>query len=414
MIRHIGDQSLLMHPRQLRAPRRRVRGRRARRCSAGARTSGRRHQPAVRSGSPARSSSASRPCPSPTRTAGMDPADLATVDAVRLFVERAQAVAPTFALTAANADGRGPAVPSPRRAAAGDRACRVAGRRPAGHGDRRSAGRSLRAPGRRQPDRAVAPADAQGDPRLELQPAHGRAAPRAPCDSRCSSAARRSRQRSSCAPATASARATCSASSASSSSNPWSRSTMRTRSRATGCSRRSASTAVIDSSSVGERGAIEAAHAAWALRLAAQAEVALPGNAWQASLARLELDHDNLRAALDRSLTADAGARPAPRRQHVAVVAVAGLPRGGTALAWAGARPAGTPSADRAHALVGLAALTIRSGEPGAGARHAGEAFADLPGLGDTRGACRALQVLGVAAWSEDDLPAAEDVYRQA
>ena len=35
-----------------------------------------------------------------------------------------------------------------------------------------------------------------------------------------------------------------------------------------------------------------------------------------------------------------------------------------------------TPTEERARAMLGLAALTIRSGEPGAGARHAREAFA--------------------------------------
>jgi hypothetical protein len=71
-----------------------------------------------------------------------------------------------------------------------------------------------------------------------------------------------------------------------------------------------------------------------------------------------------------------------------------------------------TPTVERARALVGLAALTIRSGEPGAGGRHADKAFAMYRGLGDPRGACRALQVLGVVSWSEDDLEAAEKTYR--
>jgi tetratricopeptide (TPR) repeat protein len=71
-----------------------------------------------------------------------------------------------------------------------------------------------------------------------------------------------------------------------------------------------------------------------------------------------------------------------------------------------------TPTLERARALVGLAALTIRSGETSAGARHAEDAFATYRELGDPQGACRALQVLGVASWSEDDLEAAEKTYR--
>ena len=64
--------------------------------------------------------------------------------------------------------------------------------------------------------------------------------------------------------------------------------------------------------------------------------------------------------------------------------------------------------------MLGLAALTIRSGEPATGARHAHEAFAIYRELGDAQGACRALQVIGAASWSEDDLEAAERRYRQS
>ncbi len=92
---------------------------------------------------------------------------------------------------------------------------------------------------------------------------------------------------------------------------------------------------------VGERGAIEAAHAAWALRLAARAEVRTPGQRVagvpRPARARERQPAGSARPEPDRG----PGARPAPRRQHVAVVAVAGLPRGGASLAGASARPAG-------------------------------------------------------------------------
>ena len=103
-----------------------------------------------------------------------------SIDSVRLFVERAQAVDPTFALTLEDAPGRRAPVPSPRRSAPGDRAGGVARRRPPGRRDRRSPGRSLPPPGRRQPDGAVPPADAQGHAGLELQPADRAGAPDAP------------------------------------------------------------------------------------------------------------------------------------------------------------------------------------------------------------------------------------------
>jgi predicted ATPase/DNA-binding SARP family transcriptional activator len=162
----------------------------------------------------------------------------------------------------------------------------------------------------------------------------------------------------------------------------------------------------------GEREATEAAHGTWALALAEQAEAALPGPEWQASLARLELDHDNLRAALDRSLSADAD-----RALRLAASTWQSwlwhgyLAEGRRSLSRALDGPP-TPTVDRARALVGLAALTIRSGETAAGARHADEAFAIFRKLGDPQGACRALQVLGVTNWSEDDLEAAEKTYR--
>ena len=162
----------------------------------------------------------------------------------------------------------------------------------------------------------------------------------------------------------------------------------------------------------GEREATEAAHGTWALALADQAEAALPGPEWQASLARLELDHDNLRAALERSLSADMDrALRLAASMWQSWLWHGYLAEGRRSLGRALGGPP-TPTVERARALVGLAALTIRSGETAAGARHADEAFTIYRGLGDPQGACRALQVLGVTSWSEDDLGAAEKTYR--
>lgn len=161
-----------------------------------------------------------------------------------------------------------------------------------------------------------------------------------------------------------------------------------------------------------EREATEAAHGAWALALADQAEAALPGPEWQASLALLELDHDNLRAALDRSLSADMDrALRLAASMWPSWLWHGYLAEGRRSLGRALDGPP-TPTIERSRALVGLAALSIRSGETAAGARHADEAFAIYRELGDPRGACRALQVLGVTSWSEDDLEAAEKTYR--
>jgi predicted ATPase len=162
----------------------------------------------------------------------------------------------------------------------------------------------------------------------------------------------------------------------------------------------------------GEREATEAAHGTWAVALADRAEADLPGPEWHTSLARLELDHDNIRAALDRSLSADIGrALRLAASMWQSWLWHGYLAEGRRSLGRALDGPS-TPTVERARALVGLAALTIRSGETNAGARHADEAFAIYQALGDPQGACRALQVLGVASWSEDDLEAADKTYR--
>ena len=138
----------------------------------------------------------------PPRALPLDGADvvatLGQYEAIRLFVERAQAVRADFALTDANAAARGRALPSPRRPAAGDRA----GRRPrppaAAVGDAGPSGRADRravaAPADRRPARpAGAPADAAQHHRLELRPAGAGGAGAVPPAGRSSSAAARSR-----------------------------------------------------------------------------------------------------------------------------------------------------------------------------------------------------------------------------
>jgi len=128
----------------------------------------------------------------------------------------------------------------------------------------------------------------------------------------------------------------------------------------------------------------------------------------------MELDHDNLRSALDRSLSSD------PNRALRLVASMwpfwlwhGHLAEGRRSLERALDQPP-TPTEERARAMLGLAALTIRSGETATGAEHAREAFAIYRGLGDAQGACRALQMIGAASWSEDDLEAAEQRYRQS
>ena len=151
-----------------------------------------------------------------------------------------------------------------------------------------------------------------------------------------------------------------------------------------------------------------AAHVAWSLDLAEQAEAALPTPAWSEWFARLELEHDNVRAAIERSLASD------PPR---ALALVAGMWRfwlwqghlaeGRRSLTRALERSAQRTDA-RARALIGAAALAIRSGDLNDAVARAEEAEALYGEIGDARGRCRALQVMAGAPWSEDDLDGAE------
>jgi hypothetical protein len=106
------------------------------------------------------------PLPLPADPAAASLADIAASPAVALFVDRARAVRPGFALTAGQRGGGRGDLPPPGGAAAGHRAGRAAG--PAV----RVAGRAERGRGRY----ARAPADAAGHGRMERGPADRRRA----------------------------------------------------------------------------------------------------------------------------------------------------------------------------------------------------------------------------------------------
>ncbi len=162
-----------------------------------------------------------------------------------------------------------------------------------------------------------------------------------------------------------------------------------------------------------ERAAVESAHTTWALAIAEAAHAALSGPTWRTTFDRLEIEHDNVRAALDRSLSTD--------RERA--LELAGLLW--AFWLWHGYLVEGrrwltrvlervtAPTPARATALVGLAALAIRSGDTALGARRANEAVMIHREHGDLREACRALQVVATSAWSEDDLTVAERDYRE-
>jgi predicted ATPase/DNA-binding SARP family transcriptional activator len=163
----------------------------------------------------------------------------------------------------------------------------------------------------------------------------------------------------------------------------------------------------------GERAVVEARHAAWCLALAERARAALPMPDRAALLAGLELEHDNLRAAFDRRLVPDPSLalRMAACLWHFWLWR-AYLAEGRRRIEQAVARAPG-PSTDCAEALLGEAALTIRSGDVDIGPDLARASVTMAKEIGDLRLACRALQVLGVVVWSKDELREAERTFAE-
>ena len=148
----------------------------------------------------------------------------------------------------------------------------------------------------------------------------------------------------------------------------------------------------------GEARGLARRHADWYADLAARAEAGLRAAERPAWLERLEVEHDNLRAALGWLLRHD----PLGALRLAAGLWPFWLWRGylGEGLrqlrsALAAARE---PTAERARALLGLCALTSRA-ETVAWGPEAEESLAISRGLGDHAGASRALYYLGVLEW---------------
>jgi predicted ATPase/DNA-binding SARP family transcriptional activator len=165
---------------------------------------------------------------------------------------------------------------------------------------------------------------------------------------------------------------------------------------------------------VSEREGVESRHAAWFLDLTERVRAALPLPQRGALLERLELEHDNVRAAFDRRVGPD----PALALRFAANLWHFWLWRGYLAegrrrIELATSRVS-DPSSDRAEALLGVAALAIRSGAVDVGPDLARSSVDLAERIGDHRLACRALQVLGVVVWSKDELMDAESIYEES
>jgi class 3 adenylate cyclase len=163
-----------------------------------------------------------------------------------------------------------------------------------------------------------------------------------------------------------------------------------------------------------EREAVEARHAEWFLELATRAEEALPRPDRTAWLARLDVEHDNIRAALDRSLLShpERALRIAGSMWHFWLWR-AHLAEGRRWLDLALARAPGR-SALQGTALLGSAVLTVRSGRPQEGIALAEQSLEIYRDLGDKRSSCRVLHTIAPSAWSLDDAAGAERVYRES
>ncbi len=163
----------------------------------------------------------------------------------------------------------------------------------------------------------------------------------------------------------------------------------------------------------GERAEVEARHARWYLGLAVRMRDALPRPERGAFLDRMEREHDNVRAAFDRSLADD----PTLAVRLSACMGnfwlwraylTEGRRRIGLALDRSDA-----PSTDRAEAMLALSYLGVRSGDVAHGLAEAFACAALAEELGEATIVCRALQVAGCALWSQDQLDEARAAFER-
>jgi predicted ATPase/class 3 adenylate cyclase len=166
----------------------------------------------------------------------------------------------------------------------------------------------------------------------------------------------------------------------------------------------------------GEASVIRRRHRDWCLKLAEQAEARLPGPEQALWLARLEIEHHNLRAALDWSEESDeaaSGLRLARAlwqfwwvRGHLSE----GRERLAKLMALAGAE-ARTPV--RAKALHGAGILAYDQGDYAAARALHEESLVIKRELGDKRGMAASLNYLGHVARLQGDYAAARALYQE-
>ncbi|HEX5506477.1 MAG TPA: LuxR family transcriptional regulator [Thermomicrobiales bacterium] len=165
----------------------------------------------------------------------------------------------------------------------------------------------------------------------------------------------------------------------------------------------------------GEEAAARRAHAAYYLALAEDARPVLHGPEQGAWLARLEADHDNLRAALRAALAAG-DAATAPRLAgalwpfwHIRGHLTEGRRWLEEALALDGAPPVA-----RAEALCGAGILAFYQDDYGPTAARCGESLTSFQSLGDERGMAGALTGLALVARGGGDIAGARTLQEEA
>ena len=167
----------------------------------------------------------------------------------------------------------------------------------------------------------------------------------------------------------------------------------------------------------GELGQTRQAHAEHYLALAEAAEPELRGPEQAGWLARLEAEHDNLRAALEWAVERDAGELGARlgaalwRFWSVRGYLTEGRARLGGVLARAG--PSVGP-ATRARVLDGLAHLTRLQGDYRVARALCEQSLAIRRELGDRRGIATSLHDLGMVAYERGDYRAARALYEES
>jgi predicted ATPase len=166
---------------------------------------------------------------------------------------------------------------------------------------------------------------------------------------------------------------------------------------------------------LGEAEEARRAHAGWFLALAERAEIELVGPDQGVWYDRLESEHPNLRAALDWAIVRGDG-ESALRlggalwrfwyvRGH--------LVEGSTWLERALALPAAAPGGARAQALHGAAVLAHNRGDFATAAAHYAEAIALRRRLGDDVGLARTLNNFAILAYERGDYRRATDLYQE-